>query len=62
VEVELQFKPGGVPAAGTDIGRRISLSGQHDKTQRRRLLRIADACPLHKVLTGEVRIASGLVG
>lgn len=61
VEVELQFNPDGVPAAGgTDISRRISLSGELDETQRQRLLQIANACPMHKALTGEVRIASAL--
>jgi putative redox protein len=63
VEVELQFNPDGVPAAGgTDISRRISLSGELDETQRQRLLQIANACPMHKALTGEIRIASELAG
>jgi len=60
VEVELQFNPDGVPAGGTDITRRISLVGGLDETQRQRLLQIANACPMHKALTGEVRIASAL--
>jgi putative redox protein len=34
------------------------LSGE----QRERLLQIANACPIHKVLSGEVRIASKLQG
>ena len=62
VEVELQFNPDGVPAAGTDITRRISLLGELDETQRQRLLQIANACPMHKALTGEIRIASSLAG
>ena len=60
VEVELQFNPDGVPTGGTDITRRISLVGGLDETQRQRLLQIANACPMHKALTGEVRIASAL--
>lgn len=62
VEVELQYNPDGVPAAGTDITRRISLRGELDETQRQRLLQIANACPMHKALTGEIRVASELVG
>ncbi len=60
VEVELRFNPDGKPAAGTDITRAISLHGPLDEAQRERLLQIANACPIHKVLTGEVRIASTL--
>src|SRR5690606_11666327 len=61
VNVELAFNPDGKPAAGTDIGRRIELLGELDASQRERLLQIANACPIHKVLTGEVRIATALV-
>lgn len=60
VHVELAFNPDGKPAAGTDIQRRIELLGDLDDSQRERLLQIANACPIHKVLTGEVRIASML--
>jgi putative redox protein len=61
VRVELQFNPDGPPAAGgNDIRRRISLRGELSAEQRERLLQIANACPIHKVLSGEVRIASSL--
>lgn len=60
VEVQLQFNPSGKPADGTDITRRISLQGELTNQQRLRLLEIANACPIHKVLTGEIRIASSL--
>jgi len=60
VEVELAFNPDGKPAAGTDIRRRVELLGELDGTQRERLLQIANACPIHKVLTGEVRIDTAL--
>jgi putative redox protein len=60
VQVELQFNPDGKPAAGTDITRTITLQGPLSSEQRERLLQIANACPIHKVLTGEVRIASKL--
>lgn len=60
VEVALQLNPGGTPAGGTDITRTISLSGALSEEQRERLLQVANACPVHKLLTGEVRIASAL--
>lgn len=60
VQVELQFNPDGKPDAGTDITRAIVLHGPLSDEQRERLLQIANACPIHKVLTGEVRIASRL--
>ncbi|GAC1456549.1 MAG: OsmC family protein [Steroidobacteraceae bacterium] len=61
VQVELQFNPEGKPAAGgSDIRRRITLHGVLDPQQRERLLQIANACPIHKVLSGPVRIATSL--
>lgn len=61
VEVELQFNPDGAPAAGgSDIRRRITLHGKLSVEERERLLEIANRCPIHKVLTGEVRIATSL--
>ncbi len=58
VNVELQIDPDGKPATGTDIVRRIGLQGDLDTEQRERLLQIANACPVHKLLVGEVRIAT----
>lgn len=52
VKVELAFNPNGKPAAGTDISRRIELLGELDDAQRQRLLLAANACPIHKVVTG----------
>jgi len=61
VRVELQFNPDGTPAAGgNDIRRRISVRGPLSAEQRERLLQIANACTIHKVLSGEVRIATAL--
>ena len=60
VKVELAFNPNGKPEAGTDITRRIELLGELDDAQRQRLLLAANACPIHKVLTGEVRIDTAL--
>lgn len=56
VEVELQLNPDGKPEAGNLISRRIHLRGPLDVTQREQLLKAANACPIHRLLTGEVRI------
>ena len=58
VEVELRFNPEGPPAAGTEISRSISLRGELTDEQRERLLDIANACPIHRVLSGEIRIST----
>jgi putative redox protein len=60
VEVQLQFNPQGKPASGTDITRHLTLQGDLTDEQRTRLLQIANACPIHKVLVGEVRIATSM--
>ncbi|MFZ5756772.1 MAG: OsmC family protein [Pseudomonadota bacterium] len=61
IEVELKFNPDGKPASGSDIVRNIVLKGTLDAEQRERLLQIANACPVHKILTGEIRVATALV-
>ena len=61
VQVALQLNPDGKPTAGhTTIARRISLEGQLSAEQRERLLQIANACPVHKLLSGEIGIHSML--
>lgn len=60
VSVALRFNPEGTPAAGNDIARAITLQGPLTGEQRERLLQIANMCPIHKVLSGEVRIATQL--
>jgi len=45
---------------GTVIDRQILLTGELDDTQRERLLQIANACPVHKILSGAIMIHSGL--
>jgi putative redox protein len=57
VRVDLSMKS---TADGTLIDRRITLDGPLDATQRERLLQIANACPVHKILSGAIRIDSGL--
>lgn len=43
-------------ATGTTIAREVVLKGDLDDAQRARLLEIADKCPIHRLLTGEVVI------
>ena len=42
------------------ITRKISLSGNLDDEQKERLLAVAKACPVAKILTGTVEIESSL--
>lgn len=58
VEVALRYEPPGTP--GTGIVRSIVLQGPLDAAQRERLLAVANACPIHKLLTGEIRVATAL--
>lgn len=45
---------------GPTIDRRIVLEGELSGEQRERLLQIANACPVHKLLAGPIAIRSGL--
>lgn len=61
VEVRLEFNPDGTAAAGgSDIRRTITLQGDLSPGQRERLLDVANKCPIHKVLTGMIRIHTSL--
>jgi putative redox protein len=42
------------------IERRITLVGQLDAAQRARLLEIAEKCPVHRTLTGTIRVVDYL--
>lgn len=60
-EVELRFNPEGEPAEGGSlIERRIAVRGVLDQEQRARLLELANKCPIHRMLTGKVRITSSI--
>ncbi len=61
VLVKLWFNPEGKPETGNLIGRQITLIGALSEEQRTRLLQVANACPIHKVLTGQVEIKTDLV-
>jgi putative redox protein len=58
VRVKLAMQTG---PSGTTIDRQIALEGVLSEEQRERLLQIANACPVHKVLTNSITIRSGLV-
>ena len=60
INVNLQLNPEGKPADGNQITRTITLHGGLDEEQRTRLLQIANACPVHKLLEGKVEIPSKL--
>ncbi|HEX7936871.1 MAG TPA: OsmC family protein [Paraburkholderia sp.] len=57
VHVTLGFESG---EEGSTIDRKITLHGDLSDEQRERLLQIANACPVHKILTGSIAIRSGL--
>ena len=61
IQVDLQLNPQGTPSSGNLIERRIRLNGELDDEQRQRLLQIAQACPVHKILAGEIQIQSHLI-
>lgn len=62
VRVALALNPAGQPEQGNDITRSITLEGDLTEEQRARLLQIANICPMHRLLTGEVRIATSPAG
>lgn len=58
VEVKLDFASR--DKAKAVIQRTVHLSGPLDDEQRERLLQIANACPVHRILTGEVEVPTTL--
>ncbi|WP_428312393.1 OsmC family protein [Hydrocarboniphaga sp.] len=59
VDVRLSLNPQGKPADGsTEISREVTLRGALDGEQRQRLLQIANACPVHKILSGPIQIST----
>lgn len=59
VELSIAEEQGAAPGH-TEIVRRIELHGELEPTQRLRLLDVANACPIHKLLSGSVEIRSQL--
>lgn len=58
VEVELAYEERGKEK--TVIRRTVHLRGPLDESQRERLLQIANACPVHRILTGAVEVPTAL--
>jgi putative redox protein len=56
VNLEL-FEVGGA----TLIERQLSFEGELSEEQKKRLVQIADACPIHKMLTGKISTETGLM-
>jgi len=48
------------PVQIDQIERRITLKGQLDQSQRERLLEIAEKCPVHRTLTGTIKVTDRL--
>jgi putative redox protein len=57
VRVTLSIETG---AEGSTIDRRVVLEGELSDEQRERLLQIANACPVHKILTHPITVRTGL--
>lgn len=53
-QVKLQLNPDGKPESGNDIARRVTVQGELNDEQRAQLLEVANASPMHKLLTGEI--------
>ncbi len=57
VEMEMETDYNARPAQ-TQVHCRLFAEGDLDETQRQRLVDIADKCPTHRLLTGEVSVQS----
>ncbi|WP_224991755.1 OsmC family protein [Acinetobacter pittii] len=61
VQVDLALNPNGDPQAGqNNIERKITLKGEFTEDQHKRLLKVAENCPIHKLLTSQINIQTEL--
>jgi putative redox protein len=61
VQVDLALNPNGDPQAGqNNIERKITLKGKFTEDQHKRLLKVAENCPIHKLLTSQINIQTEL--
>ena len=61
VQVDLALNPSAEPEAGqNNIERKIILKGEFTEDQHKRLLKVAESCPVHKLLTSNSSIQSEL--
>lgn len=49
-----------IAASGTHILRKLSFDGEVSEEQKNRLVQIANACPIHKILVGNISIDTQL--
>jgi len=61
VHVELSLGSPGTGEAGNQITRQITLKGPLDDDMRSRLLQIANACPVHKLLTQPIQVHTNAI-
>ncbi|MDV2441952.1 OsmC family protein [Acinetobacter gerneri] len=61
VQVDLALNPDGDPESGSNnIVRKITLKGDFSDEQYKRLLKVAESCPVHKLLTSNISIQTDL--
>jgi putative redox protein len=61
-EVKIEIDMEGVDATNkTVISRKIQFIGNLDEVQRAKLLKVANACPVHKILTNPIEITTEAV-
>ncbi len=61
VQVDLALNPHGELEAGQNIiERKITLKGNFTEDQHKRLLKVAESCPVHKLLTSNIQIQTEL--
>ncbi|PWH81349.1 OsmC family protein [Brumimicrobium oceani] len=58
VKTNIKVIQGDRPADLPSIHREIELEGELDSKQKERLMTIANKCPIHKLLTGQIEINS----
>lgn len=61
VQLDLALNPDGDPELGqNNILRKITLKGDFSEEQHKRLLKVAESCPVHKLLTSNIQIQTNL--
>ena len=60
VNIELEFALEAAQSGKNHINRVIRLTGELDDAQKERLLKVAEACPVHKLLIGAIEISTSL--
>lgn len=61
VQLDLVLNPENEPVAGqNNIRRTIQLKGDFTEEQHKRLLKVAESCPVHKLLTSNIQIETVL--